>query len=314
METMKAARIHTYGGLEALVYEDAPCPEIGEYDVLIRVVAAAANPVDNAIRAGYMAGFIDPSFPYTLGMDVSGVVEVVGSGVTSFAQGDAVFARTELGRDGSYAEYLVIKADEVVAKPKSIDFTQAAALPHVSLTAWRALVDGANLQAGQKVLIHAAAGGVGHIAVQLAKVLGAYVYGTASTINQDFLRQIGVDQPIDYTTTRFEEVAHDVDVVLDLIGGETQERSWRTLKQGGIMLSSIQAPSPETAEEFGCRVALVMAMPPAAPVLKEIAALVDAGKITPVVSAVLPLMEARKAQEMIMGGHTRGKIVLNPAN
>jgi NADPH:quinone reductase-like Zn-dependent oxidoreductase len=260
-----------------------------------------------------MAGFFNPAFPYIPGMDVAGTIEEVGPGANGFAPGDAVFARTELGMDGSYAEYVVLRAEEVVAMPKSLDFNQAAALPHVSFTAWRALVDAASLQSGQKVLIHAAAGGVGHIAVQLAKARGAYVYGTASTRNQDFLRQIGVDQPIDYTTTRFEDIAKGVDVVLDTIGGEVQERSWHTLKPGGIMLSVIQAPSEETAAEFACRQQFVMGMPPVAPVLKEISALVDAGKIKPYVSEVLPLSQAAKAQEMLMGGHTRGKIVLQVA-
>jgi NADPH:quinone reductase-like Zn-dependent oxidoreductase len=310
---MKAVRIHSYGGPEALVYEDAPRPSAGEGQVLVRIHATSVNPVDNAIRAGYMAGYINPSFPYTLGMDVAGVIEEVGPGVKGLAPGDAVFSRSELGMDGSYAEYIVLRAEEVVAKPKSLDFNHTAALPHVSLTAWRALVDAANLQPGQKVLIHAAAGGVGHIAVQLAKSRGAYVYGTASSKNQDFLRQIGVDQPIDYTTTRFEDVAKGVDVVLDSIGGEVQERSWHCLKPGGIMLSVVQAPSEETAAEFACRQQMVGGIPPVAPVLKEISSLVDAGKIKPFVSEVLSLAQTAKAQEMLMGGHTRGKIVLQVA-
>jgi NADPH:quinone reductase-like Zn-dependent oxidoreductase len=310
---MKAVRIHSYGGLETLVYEDAPRPSAGEGQVLVHIRAASVNPVDNAIRAGYMAGYFNPAFPYIPGMDVAGTVEEFGPGANGFAAGDAVYSRTVLGMNGSYAEYVVLPAAEVVAKPKSLDFNQAAALPHVSLTAWRALVDAANLEAGQKVLIHAAAGGVGHIAVQLAKARGAYVYGTASTRNQDFLRQIGVDQPIDYTTSRFEDIAHGVDVVLDTIGGEVQQRSWHTLKPGGIMLSVIEAPSEETAAEFACRQQMVMGMPPVAPVLKEISALVDAGKIKPHISEFLPLAQAAKAQEMLLGGHTRGKIVLQVA-
>jgi NADPH:quinone reductase-like Zn-dependent oxidoreductase len=310
MATMNAVRISTFGGLETMSYQTAPRPEAGEGQVLIRIQATSVNPVDNAIRAGYMAGYFTPNFPYTLGMDVAGTVAAVGQGVKNFSIGDAVFGRTELGRDGSYAEYVALPAEEVVAIPHSLNFIHAAALPHVSLTAWRGLVDAANLQAGQKVLIHAAAGGVGHIAVQLAKARGAYVYGTASTRNQDFLRQLGVDQPIDYTTTHFEEIARDVDVVFDSIGGETQERSWHTLKPGGIMLSIVQAPSEELAAQFDCRGIMVMGMPPVAPVLREISTLVEAGKIKPHVSEVLPLAEAAKALEMLMGGHTRGKIVL----
>jgi len=313
MATMKAVRISTFGGFETMSYQLAPRPEAGEGQVLVQVQAASVNPVDNAIRAGYMAGFFTPDFPYTLGMDVAGTVAAVGQGVKNFSPGDAVFGRTELGRDGSYAEYVVLPADDIVAVPRSLNFIQAAALPHVSLTAWRGLVDSANLQAGQKVLIHAAAGGVGHIAVQLAKARGATVYGTASAHNHDFLRQIGADYPIDYNTTRFEEIARDVDVVFDSIGGETQERSWHTLKPGGIMLSVIQVPSEELAAQFNCRGIMVMAMPPIAPVLREISALVEAGKIKPHVSQVMPLAETPKALEILMGGHTRGKIVLQVA-
>jgi NADPH:quinone reductase-like Zn-dependent oxidoreductase len=313
MATMNAVRISNFGGFETMSYQVAPRPEAGEGQVLIRIQATSVNPVDNAIRAGYMAGFFTPNFPYTLGMDVAGTVAAVGQGVNNFAPGDAVFGRTELGHDGSYAEYVVLPADDIVAIPRSLNFIQAAALPHVALTAWRGLVDTANLQAGQKVLIHAAAGGVGHIAVQLAKARGAYVYGTASTRNQDFLHQLGADQPIDYTTTRFEEIAHDVDAVFDTIGGETQERSWHTLKPGGIMLSVIHAPSEELAAQFDCRGIMVMAMPPVAPVLREISALVEAGKIKPHVSEVMPLADTPKALEMLMGGHTRGKIVLQVA-
>jgi NADPH:quinone reductase-like Zn-dependent oxidoreductase len=200
----------------------------------------------------------------------------------------------------------------VALKPRSLDNVHAAALPHATLTAWQALFELANLTSGQTVLIHGAGGGVGHIAVQLAKWRGAKVIGTAST-NLDFLRELKVDQAIDYSTTPFESAAGKVDVVLDIIGGETQERSWKVLKPGGILVSTIQAPSEETAAAHGVRGAMVFSSPPIGKVLTEVAGLVDSGKLKPHVSAVLPLKDAARAHGMIEGKHTRGKIVLQVA-
>jgi NADPH:quinone reductase-like Zn-dependent oxidoreductase len=243
---------------------------------------------------------------------VCGIIEEVGGGVTAFKPGDDVYAQAGVTRDGSYAEYVVAPVSNVATKPKSLDYRQAAAIPHVSLTAWQALIELANVTQGQTVLIHGAAGGVGHIAVQLAQWRGARVIGTAS-VNIDFLRELGVAQAIDYSTTLFENVVSDVDVVLDTIGGDTQQRSWGVLKPGGILVSTIEAPSEETAAALGVRQAMVFSFPPVGKVLTEIAALVDAGKIKPHVSAVLPLKEVQRAHEMIEGNHTRGKIVLQVA-
>jgi NADPH:quinone reductase-like Zn-dependent oxidoreductase len=227
MSTMKAVRIHSYGGSDVLNYEDAPRPVPGEGEVLIRVRATSVNPFDLAVRAGYMAGYYSYKFPLILGTDVSGVIESVGPGVTGFKPGDAVYTRAGVSRDGAYAEYVLAPAADVTAKPKSLDHIQSAALPHVTLTAWQALIEVAHLTKGQTVLIHGAAGGVGHVAVQLAKQLGAKVIGTANQ-NFDVLKSLGVDQAINYTTTPFETVVHDVDVVLDTVGGDTQERSGRS--------------------------------------------------------------------------------------
>ena len=245
MSSMKAVRIHTYGSSDQLILEDAPRPTAGEGEVVIRIHATTVNPFDCAARAGYLSGWYPYSFPMILGLDVSGVIEEVGAGVTSFTPGDAVYARTDPALSGAYAEYVAVKASEVAAKPPSLDHLQAAALPHVGLTAWRMLMDAANIAAGQTVLIHAAAGGVGSMAVQLAKSRQAKVIGTASGNNQDFLRELGVDEAIDYSSTRFEDVVNNVDVVLDNVGGETQERSWKVLKTGGILLSIVQPPSEE---------------------------------------------------------------------
>ena len=309
MVNMKAVRIHSYGGTEVLVYEDAPRPTAREGKVLIRVHATSVNPFDCAVRAGYMAAYFNYSFPVILGTDIAGIVEEVGAGVTTFGRGDRVYARGGVTRNGAYAEYAVVPASDVAAKPQSIDYIHAAALPHVTLTAWQALIELANLTRGQTVLIHGAAGGVGHVAVQLAKWRGARVIGTASD-NLDLVRELNADEAIDYSKTPFENVVSAVDVVLDTVGGDTQQRSWGVLKPGGILVSVIQAPSEETAAAHGVRQAYVYSSPPVGKVLTEVATLVDGGQIKPVVSAVLPLQEVRKAHEMIQGRHVRGKIVL----
>jgi NADPH:quinone reductase-like Zn-dependent oxidoreductase len=309
MTSMKAVRIHTYGSTDVLMYEDAPRPAPGEGEVLIRVHATTVNPFDCALRAGYLAAYITPTFPLILGTDVSGVIEEVGAGVTNFKPGDEVFSRAGVYRDGAYAEYAVVVAGDVAMKPRSIDHIHAASVPHVVLTAWQALYGAADIQEGQTVLIHGAAGGVGHIALQLAKLRGAKVIGTAS-VNMDFIDELGADESVDYSTTKFETVARDVDVVLDTQGGDTQERSWDTLKSGGMMVSTVQPPSAETAAEHGVAHHFVVSNPPIGETLTEVARLIDLGHITPKVSVVLPLTDIRKAHELIEGKHMRGKLVL----
>jgi NADPH:quinone reductase-like Zn-dependent oxidoreductase len=309
---MKAVRISNYGGIEALAYENAPRPTPGDGEILIRVSSTSVNPFDCAVRAGYLSSYFNYTLPLILGTDVSGIVEEVGKGVATFRRGDEVYARAGVTRDGAYAEYVVAPASDVARKPKSLDHIHAAAIPHVTLTAWQALFELANLTQGQTILIHGAAGGVGHIAVQLAKLHGAKVVGTASG-NIDFLKELHIDQAIDYSSTRFEEVVDKVDVVLDTIGGDTQERSWGVLKPGGMLVSTVQQPSEESAAAHGVRQAMVFSSPPSGKVLTEVAEMVDSGKIKPHVSTVLPLQEIQKAHEMIEGKHTRGKIVLQIA-
>ena len=309
MATMKAVRVHEYGGPEVLKYEDAPKPQAGPGEVLIRVHAASVNPVDWKVRQGYLQQMMKYKMPMIPGWDVSGVVEAVGAGATRLKPGDEVYSRPDLGRDGTYAEYVVVKESEVALKPKSVDHVTAAAIPLAALTAWQALYDGAKLSAGQKLLIHGAAGGVGCFAVQLAKMKGAHIIVTASKKNHDFLRSLGADECIDYNTTKFEDVVHDADVVLDTITGETMERSWKVLKKGGILVSILEPPKPEKAAAHGvrCHHTFVQAN---VEQLGELAKLVDAGKLKVIIEKVYPLSEARAAQESNATGHTRGKITL----
>lgn len=309
MPTMKAVRIHKYGDASVLSYEDAPVPVPGEGEVLIRVHATTVNPFDCAVRAGYMSAYFNYSLPLILGTDVSGVIAETGPGVAGLQPGDEVYTRAGLFRDGAYAEYVLAPASDVATRPQSLDDLLSAALPHVSLTAWQALFSMADLQKDQTVFIHGVAGGVGHIAAQLARVRGAKVIGTASK-NIEFARTLGLDTLFDYANSQYEKEVKDVDVVLDIVGGDTQERSWKLLKPGGMLVSTVQAPSAETAAQYGVRYGLVTTAPPIKETLTEIARLVDSGQIKPHVSTVLPLQAAHQAHSMIEGRHTRGKIAL----
>jgi len=302
--------MHGYGGPEVLKYEDALRPEPAEGEVLVKVHAAAVNPVDWKIRAGYMRSFRDYPMPFILGWDFSGTIEEVGRGVApAWKAGDEVYSRPDIGRNGAYADYIAVRASEIQRKPKSLDHVHSAAIPLAALTAWQAMFDAAQLRAGQRILIHAAAGGVGTFAVQLARGKGAYVIGTASKRNHDFVKELGADEVIDYQTTRFEDAVHDVDVVLDALSGETRDRSWQVLKKGGILVSILGQPSQEDAARHGVRGAGIFVQPNAAQ-LAELANLANAGKVRPVIDAVLPLAEAARAHEMNQTLHTRGKIVL----
>jgi NADPH:quinone reductase-like Zn-dependent oxidoreductase len=311
-QTMKAIRIHNYGGPEVLHYEDAPRPQPQAGEVLVRVHATGVNPIDWKVREGHMKDFWPHKFPLILGWDLSGVVEELGTGPAAagrFKIGDEVYSLPDPTRDGAYADYIVVREPELARKPNSLHHICAAAIPLAALTAWQSLFDTAQLQPGQRVLIHAGSGGVGHLAVQLAKWKGAYVFATASTKNQDLLRELGVDEPIDYTQQRFEDIARKIDIVLDTRGGETQERSWSVLKKGGVLVSLVQPPSEEKAKELGVRAAIIGVQPNGAQ-LAEIAKIIEAGKLAPVIDRILPLSEARRAHELSQSGHTHGKIAL----
>ena len=309
---MKAIRIHKYGGPEVLRHEDAPRLRPAEGDVLVRVHAAGVNPVDWKVRQGYLREKIPYALPFIPGWDLSGVVEEIGPGATGFAVGDEVYARPDIARDGAYADCIAVRASELARKPKSIGHVEAAGVPLAGITAWQALFDVAGLTAGQSVLIHAASGGVGSFAVQFAKWKGARVLATASAANHELVRGLGADEVIDYRTTRFEDAAQGMDVVLDTIGGETQDRSWAVLKPGGIQVSTVSPPPEETARQHGVRAGYLF-IGPNAPVLTEIARLIDEGRVRPVIGEVMPLAEARRAHELSQTGHAKGKIILRVA-
>jgi NADPH:quinone reductase-like Zn-dependent oxidoreductase len=312
-QTMKAVVIHAYGGPEVLKLEDAPRPEPKEDEILIRVVAASINPVDVAIRKGYLADLIGNRFPLIPGMDAAGVVDKIGAKISKFKAGDPVIAFFTLAGEGGYAEYVVAKESQVALKPKTVSYAQAAAVPAAASTAWQVLVDTVRLSTGQTVLIHGGSGGVGHFAIQIAKMQNAKVIATASTVNQDFLKQMGADQAIDYTKTKFEDVVKDVDVVLDMVGGETLKKSYGVVKKGGIIVSLVDEPDRAALNAKGIR-GLAFRSAPKASVLEELSRSIDAKKITPIVSQTFPLSEVAKAQAQIATRHTRGKIVLMVAN
>ena len=304
---MKAVLIHKYGGPEELKYENAPEPVVNPDDVLIKVFATSVNPIDWKVREGHTKGM--RVFPVILGWDVSGVIEKVGTDVQDYYVGDEVYARPDVSRNGTYAEYVAVRAGEIYFKPKTIGHLQAAAIPLAGLTAWQGLFDHGKLQAGQKILIHGAAGGVGTLAVQLAKWKGAYVIGTSSEKNIAFLKELGADEVIDYHKENFEEKLKDIDVVFDTVGAETQIKSLKVLKPGGILVSTVGIKDMDALKVKGLHGSQYMAQ--SVPEnLKQLAELIDAGKLKPVIAQVLPLKEIVKAHQLSEGGHTRGKIVL----
>lgn len=308
--TMRASHLHAYGPPDRLHIHEVPRPVPADGEILVRVHAAGVNAIDWKIRAGYLRDMIPYQLPLILGLDFSGVAE---------GKEDAgeieVYGRTDLTRLGTYAEYVVVRAGEFTAKPASIDHVHAAAVPLVALTAWQALIAGAGdapslgIAAGQRVLIHGAAGGVGSIAVQLAKWRGAEVVATASAEDIEFVRGLGADQVIDYKAERFEDAAGAVDAVLDLIGGETQARSWPLIRKGGALASTMGQPPEDEAAARGVRAVSVNAVTDTDQ-LDEIAELIDEGVIRPAVSDVFSLADAAEAHARLESGQVQGKIVL----
>ncbi|HEX2907770.1 MAG TPA: NADP-dependent oxidoreductase [Phototrophicaceae bacterium] len=304
MPTMKAVRIHNWGGNDEVAIEDLEHPTIGADEVLIRLQAAGVNPVDWKIREGYLRQWF--SLPLTLGIDGAGNVIAVGANVHNFTVGDAVYGRFM----NTFAEFTTAKAAEIALKPKTLDYIHAAALPVAALTAWNALIERANVQAGQNVLIHAAAGGVGSFGVQFAKARGAYVIGTASANNYAYLCELGTDEFLDYHTTHFAAVVPQVDVILDAVGGETLERSYALVKPGGTLITIVGEPPPEKAAKYGITVLSGDFSQASGTALQEIARLIDTGRVKVHVNHVYPLAAVKQALADSQAGHTRGKLVL----
>ncbi|MEV7618049.1 NADP-dependent oxidoreductase [Streptomyces sp. NPDC089799] len=306
---MRAVVVEQWGGPETLVEREVERPEPGLNEVLVRVHAAGVNPVDWKVRAS--GGLIAWGEVPVVGWDVSGTVEAVGPGVSAFRPGDEVYGMPLFPRQaGGYAEYVVAPARHFAPKPAGLTHVEAAALPLAALTAWQALVDAADVRPGERVLVHAAAGGVGHFAVQIAKARGAYVIGTASAAKHDLVRELGADEVVDYREVRFEDVVSDVDVVLDGMGGENAERSLKVLRDGGRLITLPGPDDVPAATPEGVRAQWVLVEPDHLG-LREIAALVERGALKPVVDTVLPLAEAAKAHEIGERGRTTGKIVLS---
>jgi NADPH:quinone reductase-like Zn-dependent oxidoreductase len=314
---MQAIRVHQYGGPEELKLEQVACPQPQAGEVLIRVYAAGVLPAEWKARQGLFHAFRPAVFPYIPGSAMAGAVAAVGPGVRTFQQGQAVFGRSV---HGTYAEYTTTAVEPpaltpdtfslLALKPEALSFDEAATISGGATTAWQALFADGGLRAGQRVLIHGAAGGVGSFAVQFARWKGAHVIGTASKANLDFVRSLGAETVIDYATTPFEQVARDVDMVLDTIGGETLRRSFGVVKRGGMLVSLLGQPSQEQAQERGIR-AMSNAALPTSQHLEIIAQLIGAGQVAPTIERIFALHEAAQAHEHSQRGHGRGRIVLH---
>ena len=310
-KTMKAIVAHEYGGPDVLKYEDVPLPEPKENEILVRVIASGVNPADPLILNGKYAKEFGTHLPLVLGYDMAGVVVRAGAKVTKLRVGDPVYAYLLWG--GGWAEYCISNEGESAIKPKSLGFIEASAVPLAALTAWQALIDIGKIENGQTVLIHGGSGGVGSFAIQIAKAHGARVIATASTANQDVLKQLGAEVAIDYTKQKFEEIAHDVDLVLDPVGRDTLARSYGVVKKGGIVVTIVSRCDQAELKKHEIRGASLSSHPDSGE-LGEITKLIDGGKIKPIVTEVLPLTDAAKADAQAETHHTRGKIVLKIAD
>ncbi len=307
--TMKAVRLHSRGGTEAVVFEDAPVPRLRPGDALVRVHAAGITPTEFTWNSTFTTKERADRLPTIPAFEVSGVVEEVAPGVREVAPGQEVYGLLDFWRDGAAAEHVAVHAADLAPKPRSLDHVHSAAVPLSGLTAWQGLHDHAGVAAGSHLLVQGAAGGVGVYAVQLAHLAGARVAATASARNAAFLRELGAESVIDYTAERFEDRLRDLDVVLDTVGGDTLERSWQVLRKGGVMVTIAGDAPEEKASSHGVR-GVSMLVEPNRKELTELARLIDSGALRPVVEAVYPLSRAREAYERGLLGHNRGKLVL----
>lgn len=307
---MKAIRVHAYGGPELMQLDDTPVPACGAGDILVRVVAAGVNPIDWKMRSGAMAAHMPKSFPLTLGSDAAGVVTALGGGVSGFDLGDEVCFYAEFARGGTYAEYVAVDASQVAKKPRTASFVASAALPMAGKAAWTALIETAKVERGMRVLVHGGAGALGTTAVQLAKEHGAHVTATASGDGLALVKSLGADEVIDHRTQRFWQIARDMDIVLDTLGGPTQDASWATLRHGGILVATAIPPPPERAAAAGVRAAFVFT-PPRGAVLAQLVERVDDGRLRIVVGQEFALADAAQAHRLGEAGKARGKMILH---
>lgn len=313
---MKAIIIEEFGGPEKLKLTEVATPLPGPHDVQIKIKYTAVNPVDWKIRDGLLQNRIPHEFPIILGWDAAGIISAVGQQVKNFKVGDEVFAYCRLPtiKWGTYADYICVPASYVAFKPKNINFAQAASFPLAGLTAWQVLFDNAHLKKDETILIHAGAGGVGSLAIQFAKTVGAYIYTTSSEAKHDYVMALGADVAIDYKNENFvDRIKKDhpegIDVVFDTVGGQTLRDSYSLLKPGSRIVSIVEPPNQQLADQFGAK-AIYVFVSPNGQELQEIAKLIEEGKVEPVPYQEMPLEKAKEAQEINQQGHTTGKIVL----
>jgi NADPH2:quinone reductase len=314
---MKAIAIREFGGRDKLERMDLPVPEVGEGEVLVRVKGAGVNPVDWKIREGWLKDLFPHRFPLIPGWDAAGIVERIGPGVTRFRVGDEIFAycRKPVVQGGAYAEYIALTEEHMAVKPRNTTFTEAAGIPLTALTAYQALVDAAGIRSGERVLIHAAAGGVGGFGVQIAKERGALVWGTAGSPNGDYVRSLGAERVIDYSTDDFRKVVRSaypdgVDVVFDCVGGDVLKKSVEIVRKGGRLISIVDSLDERSLGRADIRFQFVFVAPNSRE-LSELRQMVEQGRLKVHLAEVLPLEAAAKAHELSESRHTRGKIVLS---
>ena len=310
--TMKSAQINRYGGSEVIeINQNTPEPTLSSGKVLVSIKAAGLNPADWKIREGYLQQMIPLQFPFTLGMDFSGIIKEIGEGVSDFKQGDEVYGQAGVvtGGSGAFAEMALAKTESIANKPKRLNHVEAAALPLVGVSAWRALVENIGLSNGQQILIHGGAGGIGSIAIQLAKNLGAFVATTISANDKVFVQELGADHVIDYKSQNFEDLLHDYDSVFDTVGGETYKRSFKVLKNGGIIISMLEQPNSELMNQYNVK-AIFQFTQADRQRLTKLAEWVDQSNVRVNTDRTFLIDEAGKALDYQKNVHPRGKVVL----
>jgi alcohol dehydrogenase len=306
---MKAARLVKYGGDDAVEIQEVDKPVVGPGKVLVEVYAAGVNPFDLTVKSGSARSYLKLVLPTTIGLDFSGVIAEVGEGVGNYKVGDQVFGGAGIFSGGSFAEFTLADKDAIAAKPKNLSHVEAGSLPLAGSAAWQAMVEHVGLRSGKKILIHGGAGGIGSLAIQIAKHLGAYVATTVSAEDMEYVKALGADEPIDYKSQKFEDLIHDYDAVFDTVAGETYKRSYQVLKKGGIIVSMIEKPDEELMKKYGVQ-AIAQKTKSNSAHLEAVAKLVEEGVLKSQVDKVFPLSETAAALAYLEKSHTRGKVVI----